>query len=929
MINAKLSRRSFFKGMLISGVAVYIASPFSKAYAALFENNILQSPNWNPVTKRVKNRIDGYAKITGEKVFAFDIRAKDMPHWPQEQSHALVLRVTRADTTYEGFDLSVLANSNLMPDRVLSSVDLERDKVKLPKFFGDDFLLPIGKTPAYLGQEVAILIYKDFARFRFAKDIIKFNDKIIKYGDQTGVLKREPWSTFRCVRVGNENPFEKDQYSAMEYSTVEPLGYKKFTPYWPKGEKGGDLEQKGLYLASEIAKQLDNPPEDWLVLDRELYSQSIDLCAMEPDNSNGWYDSENETLHIVMGIQTPPQVAGSIVDIVSNSDFKFKKLIFHPCTTVGYGTKARAMLPMLGVVAALYGDGKPVRLANDRYEQFQSGIKRHPFNMHYKLAINKKTHKIESFTAECKLNGGGRCNYTPGVAIVGATCIQGVYYIPKSDIIAIGEATTSVIAGSNRGYGAFQTMPAFDTLLDEAASILKVDPVIMRMKNLMLSGMKNTQGAIPGGMMRGGDVIKRCAENPIWINRAERKKLFNDQNPGFKLGIGFGCTQADFGSGNEASYAKLQLSEDGILTLWHSGLEVGTGMSTSQSVLCAKWFGLPAEHAHFGLIEWPDLPMTTKVDGSLTQEKQDELAKDPHWTPHNSSTGSSDSAHYYSHVTLEVGRVIFDNGIWPAAVSIWSEGIGGGQYRSIDVRKEDARWTPAGLTADGMEPLTLPRIAKRIYELKGLTGSVGHGYNRWEWTQSDFNIQNDLKRYSLDGLALRWGQEDKYEFNDRVNVFYPTVQRGNASVTEYSALAVVAEVSIDEATGKIKLLSHHSVVECGNVIVPQLVSGQLEGGSAMGIGHALFEYLPQFEDGPGNGTWNFNRYHIPLADEVSVWNQTHEVLPPLSDTDPSKGMAELSTISIVAAITNALADATGHYFYHHPIKPDDVLQVLN
>lgn len=913
---------------MIGGVSVYIAAPFSKAFATLFENNILQSPNWDPATKQVKSRIDSYAKITGQKVFAFDIRAKDMPHWPQEQSHAMILRVTRADKTYEGFDLSVLEDG-LMPDRIVTAVDLARDNVTLPTFYGDDFLLPEGKTPAYLGQEVAILIYKDFARFRFAKDTLKFREDIIRYGETTGFLERDPWTTFRSVRVGAANPHDPDIYSAMKYTTIEPLGYKKFRPFWPSGKEGGTLEQEGMLYADQIEKELDNPPEDWLILDRTLYSQSIDLCAMEPDNSNCWYDEKTESLHVVMGIQTPPQVAESIVHIIGSSNFPFKKLFFHPCTTVGYGTKARAMLTMLGIAATLYGDGRPVRLANDRYEQFQSGIKRHPFDMHFKVAINKNTQKIESLYSHFTLNGGGRCNYTPGVTAVGCTGVQGIYYVPKSSIVGVGNATRSVISGSNRGYGAFQTMPAFDTLLDEAASMLKADPVEFRLNNLMKSGMKNTQGAIPAGMLRGGEALSKCAENPIWKDRAARKAQFQKDNPGKILGIGIGCTQADFGSGDEAAFAKIELAENGEVTLWHSGLEVGTGMATSQSVICARWFGIPATHAHFGMIEWPDLPMTTKVDGSLTQAKQDELAKNPLWTPHSTSTGSSNSAYYYSHITSEVGRVLFDQGIWPAAISIWSEGIDGGQYRSLTVRREDARWTEAGLTADGLEPLTLDQLAKRIYELDGLTGAAGHGYNRWEWTEADFQIRDKVVRYSLDGLSLRFGNSDQYDFHDRVAVFYPLVQRDEAGVTDYSALAVVVEISIDEASGELKVENHHTVVECGNVIVPQLVSGQLEGGVAMGIGHALYELLPQYEDGPGDGTWNFNRYHIPLASEVAVWEQTREVLPALSDTDPPKGMAELSMISIVASVTNAVADATGHYFYHHPIRPNEVLEVLN
>lgn len=922
------SRRDFLRTMVIGGVTVYFAAPFSKAFAALFQNNILRPPNWDPQTQTIKNRIDAYAKALGEKVFAFDFRAKDMPHWPQKQTYAMILRATQADKRYEGFDLSILEADDLMPNKILTAEDLARDNVTLPPFYGEDFLLPVGKTPAYLGQEVAILIYEDFDRYHFAKETLKFRDDIIRYGETTGFLERDPWSTYRGIRVGAENPWDPDIYSAMEYTTVEPLGYKKYVPYYPTGKKGGNMDQRGMYYAEEIADQFKNPSEDWLVMDRELYSQSIDLCAMEPDNSNVWYDADTESLHVVMGIQTPPQVAESIVYIASHSNFKFKKLFFHPCTTVGYGSKARAMLPMLGIVAGLYGGGLPVRLANDRYEQFQSGIKRHPFDMKCQLAINKKTKKVESFIAHYALNGGGRCNYTPGVTAVGCTGFQGIYYVPKSDIIGVGDATRSVIAGSNRGYGAFQTAPAFDTLMDEAAHLLGEDPVAFRLNNLMKSGMKNAQGAIPAGMMRGGEVLENCAEHPLWKDRKARKAQFEKENPGKILGTGIGCVQLDFGSGDEGAYAKIEISPEGEVSLWHSGLEVGTGMATSQTVLCAKWFGVPAHHSYFGMIDWPDIEMTTKGIEGITQEKQDKLAENPRWTPHHSSTGASNSAYYYSHITSDVGRVLFDFGIWPAAVAIWSEGIDGGQYRSLTVRQEDARWTEAGLTADGLEPLSLVRIAKKIYEMKGLTGVAGHGYNRWEWATAKFKIGDSVAEFALDGISLKWADGD-YIFNDRLSVNYPAVQRDNAGVTDYTALAVAAEVSVDRATGEVKVENHHSVLECGNMIVPDLVSGQLQGGAAMGIGHALYEYLPPYEDGPGNGTWNFNRYHIPLASEVAVWEQTQVVIPPLSDTDPPKGMAELAMTTIVASVTNAVADATGHYFYHHPIRPNEVLEVLN
>ena len=97
----------------------------------------------------------------------------------------------------------------------------------------------------------------------------------------------------------------------------------------------------------------------------------------------------------------------------------------------------------------------------------------------------------------------------------------------------------------------------------------------------------------------------------------------------------------------------------------------------------------------------------------------------------------------------------------------------------------------------------------------------------------------------------------------------------------------------------------------------------------MGIGHALKEYLPLYEGGPGDGTWNWNRYVLPRAKDVAAWKQTSELLPPLSDTDPPKGIAEVVMIPIVPAIANAIAHAIGKRFYELPITPEKILKALS
>src|SRR3984885_9450919 len=250
-----LSRRSFLKASVIAGVSVYIAPIGSRAFAALFEEKILTPVQWDAANGQAKFRIDGIAKVTGAKVFARDIRAADMPHWPAQQAHAFILRTTQADRLYEGFDLTLLGGE-LKPDRVVTADDLTRDGLIFPAFYGDDMLLPPGKTPAYLGQAVAMLIYHDFARFRFAKDKLQFRDEIIRYGEKTGPLERDPWGTFRFVRVGGATAYDEDTFSSLKDTMLFPSAMRKHEPVWAAGRQDGKLDEQGMFHAQNMQGEL-------------------------------------------------------------------------------------------------------------------------------------------------------------------------------------------------------------------------------------------------------------------------------------------------------------------------------------------------------------------------------------------------------------------------------------------------------------------------------------------------------------------------------------------------------------------------------------------------------------------------------------------------------------------------------------------------
>ena len=388
--------------------------------------------------------------------------------------------------------------------------------------------------------------------------------------------------------------------------------------------------------------------------------------------------------------------------------------------------------------------------------------------------------------------------------------------------------------------------------------------------------------------------------------------------------------------------ASIEFTAQGHITLRHIGIEIGTGMSTSQALVVADFLGSPASEVKTGETEWDELQLTSSGNPYImSQAEQDSVLRNPRWVGKIASASSAtNSAYYFSHATREAARVLFNHGLWPAAVEIWRQGPFGGQANPYVVRREDAHWVDGKLTANGMEPLPLAVLAKRAHERGLVTGATVHGFNRWSWAEAEYNINGVRERLPLDALAVKYGdgapqaikaqmKTAGFHLLDRQNVVYPATQLNNAAVTYYSPVATIVELKVNKGSGEVQVLNHHSWLECGRVLVPELVKGQLEGGIAMGIGHALLEEMPLYEGGPGEGDWNFNRYRLPRAKDVAVWKQTSEILPPLSPSDPSKGIAEVVMIPVVGAIANAVAHAIGKRVRDLPITPARIKEALN
>jgi carbon-monoxide dehydrogenase large subunit len=140
----------------------------------------------------------------------------------------------------------------------------------------------------------------------------------------------------------------------------------------------------------------------------------------------------------------------------------------------------------------------------------------------------------------------------------------------------------------------------------------------------------------------------------------------------------------------------------------------------------------------------------------------------------------------------------------------------------------------------------------------------------------------------------------------------------------------IAVVDIDRGTGTVKLRRFLAVDDCGTIINPMIVEGQVHGGLAMGMAPALFEEISYDEAGNIQGG-SFMDYLLPTAMETPNWETDKTVTPSPHHPFGAKGVGESATVGAPPAIANAVVDALAHLGVRHidiPITPEKVWNIL-
>lgn len=144
----------------------------------------------------------------------------------------------------------------------------------------------------------------------------------------------------------------------------------------------------------------------------------------------------------------------------------------------------------------------------------------------------------------------------------------------------------------------------------------------------------------------------------------------------------------------------------------------------------------------------------------------------------------------------------------------------------------------------------------------------------------------------------------------------------------YAFSSQVAEVEVDTETGEVKLIKATTVHDCGFPINPQLVKNQIDGQVSLAVGHAFMEDVMMDKGYTLNPTWL--DYRMPLihnvadSSDVDVITEKYVVGRSFRTKEVGEGLVS----AILAAIANAIYDATGLRMYSTPFTPEKVLKGL-
>lgn len=242
-----------------------------------------------------------------------------------------------------------------------------------------------------------------------------------------------------------------------------------------------------------------------------------------------------------------------------------------------FGGKFAIVEPL--VAAAALALRRPVRLALTRSEDFASTNPACAQVMEVRLGA-RGDGTLTAIEARVVVDRGANAGW--GVEDITSLLLAGPYRWEAYDIRAYAVQTNRFTFGAYRAPGAPPAAFALESLLDELAARLGIDPIELRLRNAVSEGDPGVDGK-PFPAMGVRECLERARDHPLWRRRAELPE-----------GEGVGVALGYWPGGNEPAAALCRVDADGTLTVVTSAVDM-TGTDTGFAVIAAAAFGLPPD----------------------------------------------------------------------------------------------------------------------------------------------------------------------------------------------------------------------------------------------------------------------------------------------------------------------------------------------
>jgi carbon-monoxide dehydrogenase large subunit len=538
----------------------------------------------------------------------------------------------------------------------------------------------------------------------------------------------------------------------------------------------------------------------------------------------------------------------------------------------GFGVKVIQFYPEEVLVPlAARNLGMPVKWTEDRREHFIGSTHERKQIHHVKVGATDEG-RILALETRFLHDSGAYCPYGLIIPIISAAQLPGPYrldnYRCAFTALFTNRVPTSPYRGAGRPHGAF----VMERVMDRLANELSIDRAEIRRRNFIQPDEFPYDVGV--SFQDGGPTIYDSGDYPAQFDLLLEKIGYEDfdarRAEGRKIGIGFACYVEGTGIGPYEG-AAVNVQVDGTVTVATGLSTQGQGHQTILAQIAADELGVPIERIHV-------------------------------------TTGDTRRIGYGVGTFASRTAVVSGNAVQKAAA---------------EVRRQAAELAARMFEADPQD----------IEIVDGVVRVVGSPQHELELGQLAA-IANPL-RYAFGEESAEAALYTRRIYASQ-EVPLPDGTTPGLNATEYFSPASgvfgfgmhAAVVEVDEATCDVRILDYVVGHDCGRIINPTIVDGQLYGGIAQGIGGALYERMAYDEHGQLLNA-SFVDFLMPYATELPAPQLFHSETPSPNNVLGVKGVGEAGTIPVAGAIANALSDALGIQIDRMPISPLQIYELVH